>query len=202
MSTTVEVFVDYVCPFCFLAEDAVAELQRERDVQIEIRPFELRPDPVPTLRPEEEYLPRIWNGSVYPMARRLGADIRLPSVSPQPRTAKAFMVLQLANERAVGQEYSSAMFSAFFQHDRNIGDEAVIVEAAAAVGLDRAEVEQALASQERYVRQLADQQYAVESVGVTAVPSFRVDGRLHSGVLNADQLTKAVDDATATGPLS
>lgn len=202
MSTTVEVFVDYVCPFCFLAEDAVAELQRERDVQIEIRPFELRPDPVPTLRPEEEYLPRIWNGSVYPMARRLGADIRLPSVSPQPRTAKAFMVLQLANERAVGQEYSSAMFSAFFQHDRNIGDETVIVEAAAAVGLDRAEVEQALASQERYVRQLADQQYAVESVGVTAVPSFRVDGRLHSGVLNADQLTKAVDDAAATGPLS
>lgn len=202
MSTTVEVFVDYVCPFCFLAEDAVAELQRERDVQIEIRPFELRPDPVPTLRPEEEYLPRIWNGSVYPMARRLGADIRLPSVSPQPRTAKAFMVLQLANERAVGQEYSSAMFSAFFQHDRNIGDEAVIVEAAAAVGLDRAEVEQALASQERYVRQLADQQYAVESVGVTAVPSIRVDGRLHSGVLNADQLTKAVDDAAATGPLS
>lgn len=80
MSTTVEVFVDYVCPFCSLAEDAVAELQRERDVQIEIRPFELRPDPVPTLRPEEEYLPRIWNGSVYPMARRLGADIRLPSV--------------------------------------------------------------------------------------------------------------------------
>lgn len=202
MSTTVEVFVDYVCPFCFLAEDAVAELQRERDVQIEIRPFELRPDPVPTLRPEEEYLPRIWNGSVYPMARRLGADIRLPSVSPQPRTAKAFMVLQLANERAVGQEYSSAMFSAFFQHDRNIGDEAVIVEAAAAVGLDRAEVEQALASQERYVRQLADQQYAVESVGVTAVPSFRVDGRLHSGVLNEDQLTKAVDDVAATGPLS
>lgn len=202
MSTTVEVFVDYVCPFCFLAEDAVVELQRERDVQIEIRPFELRPDPVPTLRPEEEYLPRIWNGSVYPMARRLGADIRLPSVSPQPRTAKAFMVLQLANERAVGQEYSSAMFSAFFQHDRNIGDETVIVEAAAAVGLDRAEVEQALASQERYVRQLADQQYAVESVGVTAVPSFRVDGRLHSAVLNADQLTKAVDDAAATGPLS
>lgn len=185
-----------------MAEDAVAELQRERDVQIEMRPFELRPDPVPTLRPEEEYLPRIWNESVYPMARRLGADIRLPSVSPQPRTAKAFMVLQLANERAVGQEYSSAMFSAFFQHDRNVGDETVIVEGAAAAGLDRTEVEQALASQERYVRQLADQQYAVESVGVTAVPSFRVDGRLHSGVLNADQLTKAVDDAAATGPLS
>ncbi|HEX5542780.1 MAG TPA: DsbA family protein [Micromonospora sp.] len=195
MSTTVEVFVDYVCPYCLLVEDAVAELERERDVEIEIRPFELRPDPVPTLRPEDDYLPRVWNGSVYPMARRLGVDIVLPSVSPQPRTAKAFMVLQLAKERGVAQEYSSAMFRAFFQQDRNIGEDEVIVEVATSVGLDRSEVERALASEERRSRQLADQQYAVESVGVSAVPSFRVAGRLYSGVLDADQLKQAVDDA-------
>lgn len=195
MSTTVEVFVDYVCPYCFLVEDAVAELERERDVQVEIRPFELRPDPVPTLRPEDDYLPRVWNGSVYPMARRLGVEIALPSVSPQPRTAKAFMVLQLAKERGVAQDYSSAMFRAFFQHDRNIGEDEVIVEVATSVGLDRSEVERALASEERRSRQLADQQYAVESVGVSAVPSFRVGGRLYSGVLDADRLKQAVDDA-------
>lgn len=195
-------FVDYVCPFCFLVEDAVAELKRDRDVQVEIRPFELRPDPVPALRPEDAYLPRVWNGSVYPMARRLGVDIRLPSVSPQPRTAKAFMVLQLARERNIAEEYSAAVFGAFFQQDRDIGDEEVIVEVAATVGLDRFEVEQALASEERSARQVAEQQYAVESAGVTAVPSFRVNGRLYSGVLNAEQLKKAVDEAPGSGPVS
>ena len=195
MSTKVEVFVDYVCPYCFLVEGAVAELERDRDVEVEIRPFELRPDPVPTLRPEDDYLPRVWNGSVYPMARRLGVEIALPSGSPQPRTAKAFMALQLAKEHGVAQEYSSAMFRAFFQQDRNIGEDEVIVEIATSVGLDRSEVDRALASEERRSRQLADQLYAVESVGVSAVPSFRVDGRLYSGVLDADRLKQAVDDA-------
>ncbi|WGW12958.1 DsbA family protein [Saxibacter everestensis] len=202
MSTKVEVFVDYVCPFCFLVEDAVAELKRDRDVQVEIRPFELRPDPVPTLKPEDDYLPRVWDGAVYPMAHRLGVDIVLPSISPQPRTAKAFMVLQLAKERGVGEEYSTAIFRAFFQQDLDIGAEDVIVEVAGSVGLDRSDVALALASGERSARQMADQRDAVESVGVTAVPSVRVNGRLYSGVLDAGQLKNAVDDALRSEPVS
>ena len=51
MSTTVEVFIDYVCPFCFLVEGTIDELKRECDVNLVIRPFELRPKPIPTLRP-------------------------------------------------------------------------------------------------------------------------------------------------------
>ncbi|RAE70787.1 thioredoxin, partial [Burkholderia multivorans] len=68
MTTKIDVFVDYVCPFCFLVEGAIEELKRDRDVDVTIRPFELRPDPVPTLRPEDDYLPRIWRDAVYPMA--------------------------------------------------------------------------------------------------------------------------------------
>ncbi len=202
MSTKVEIFLDYVCPFCFLVEDAVADMQRDRDVEVEIRPFELRPDPVPTLRPEDDYLPRIWAGSVYPMARRVGMDITLPSVSPQPRTAKAFIVLQLANEHGIGQEYSTAIFRAFFQQGRDVGQDEVIIDIAVSVGLGREETIQALASEERRSRQLADQEYAAESVGVRAVPSFRVNGRLYPGVLDADRLKRAIDEANAQEPLS
>ena len=93
MSTTVEVFIDYVCPFCFLVEGTIDELKRECDVNLVIRPFELRLKPIPTLRPEDDYLPRIWKDSVYPMSHQVGIPISLPSVSPQPRTQKAFMVL-------------------------------------------------------------------------------------------------------------
>lgn len=200
MSTKVEIFVDYVCPFCFLVEEAVAELQRDREVEVVIRSFESRPNPVPTLKPDN-YLPRIWNGSVYPMARRLGVDINLPTVSPQPRTARAFTVLQLANEHGVGQEYSTAIFRAFFEQNRDIGEDEVILDAATSVGLDRADAFQALESRERRSQQLADQEYAVDSVGVTAVPSVRVNGRLYAGVLDADRLKRAVDDATGREPL-
>lgn len=196
MTTKIDVFVDYVCPFCFLVEGAIEELKRDRDVEVTIRPFELRPHPVPTLRPEDDYLPQIWKDAVYPMAERLNVPISLPTISPQPRTEKAFMVLQLAQERGKADAYSDAMFKAFFQDDRNIGDDDVIVNVANSVGLDAGEVEAALHSEDRQARQQAAQDYAADTVGITSVPSFMIDGYLLSGVPSATRLKKTVDDLT------
>lgn len=196
MTTRVEVFVDYVCPFCYLVEGAVGELKRDRDVEVKIRPFELRPNPVPTLRPEDDYLPRVWRDSVYPMAERLQVSMKLPTISPQPRTEKAFMVLQLAQEQGKAEEYSEAMFKAFFQQDRNIGEDDVILDVSTSIGLDRSAVEASLQSEQRRARQQADQEYAVKTVGVTSVPSILVEGQLLPGVPSATRLKKAVDAVT------
>lgn len=200
MSTpTIDVYVDYVCPFCFLVEPAIEELKRDRDVQVRVRPFELRPDPVPTLRPEEEYLPRVWRDAVYPMAERVGIPVRLPSVSPQPRTEKAFLVLQLAQEQGLAEVYSRAMFAAFFQDDRDIGDEDVIVDIAETLGMDAASVRQAMSSPERLRQHRVDLAHATETVGVTAVPGIVVDGTLLQGVPSATRLKKAVDAVSTSG---
>lgn len=194
MTTQIDVFVDYVCPFCFLVEPAIEELKRDRDVEVTIRPFELRPDPVPTLRPEDDYLPRIWRDAVYPMAERVGVPMKLPSISPQPRTEKAFMVLQLAQERGLAEVYTEAMFAAFFQQDRNIGLDEVITEIATSVGLDRVEVAEALNDEERRRRQRIDQDYAVNTVGIDSVPGIVVNGHVLRGVPSATRLKKVVDD--------
>lgn len=199
MPTEVEVFVDYVCPFCLLAEGALAELARDRDVRVTTRPFELRPDPVPTLRPEDAYLPKIWRDVVYPMAERLGVPLTLPTVSPQPRSEKAFMGLQLARERGVADAYSAAMFRAFFQDDRNIGDDRVLIQVAQSVGLDEQEMEKALRSEARRAQQRSDQAYAVDTVGVTSVPSVLIGNELIAGVPDAERLKRAVDIAQAAG---
>lgn len=195
MKTKVELFIDYVCPYCFLVEGAVEQLKRERDVAIEIMPFELRPDPVPTLRPEDDYLPDAWKRSVYPSAARLGVAIRLPTVSPQPRTEKAFMILQLAKERGLGEAYSKAVLEAFFQQDRDIGQDDILVNVAASVGLGRDEVMAALASDDRRMQQRAAQRYARSTVGVQAVPSFRIGGQLIEGARSAEDLAHWVDRA-------
>lgn len=193
MTTKIDVFVDYVCPFCFLVEPAIEELKRDRDVEVTIRPFELRPDPVPTLRPEDDYLPRVWKQSVYPMSDRVGLPITLPSISPQPRTEKAFMVLQLAQELGLAEAYTEAMFAAFFQQDRNIGLDDVIIDVATSVGLGEAEVKEALDSEERRDRQRADQDYAVRTVGIDSVPGIVVEGQVLRGVPSASRLKKVVD---------
>ena len=88
MSLKVQVFSDYVCPYCFLAEgplnEAIAEINAEQDgaVEVEWMPFELRPSPTPTLEPEGDYLKDGWRDSVFPMAERMGVHIVLPKVSP------------------------------------------------------------------------------------------------------------------------
>ncbi|MCT2253034.1 DsbA family protein [Corynebacterium sanguinis] len=200
MSTpTIDVYVDYVCPFCFLVEPAIEELKRDRDVRVRVRPFELRPDPVPTLRPEDDYLPRVWRDAVYPMAERVGVPVRLPSVSPQPRTEKAFLVLQLAQEQGLAEDYSRAMFAAFFQEDRDIGDEDVIVDIAETLGMDAASVRQAMSSPERLRQHRADLAHATETVGVTAVPGIVVNGTLLQGVPSATRLKKSVDAVSTSG---
>lgn len=197
MTTPVRVFVDYVCPFCLLIEGAIEELKQDRNVRVEVQPFELRPAPTSTLRPEDPYLPRIWKSSVYPMARRVGMPIVLPQVSPQPRTRDAFLVLQLANEVGVAEAYSRAMFAAFFYEERDIGQRDVILDVATSVGLDLEASTAALDSEERHVTHAESLRWAVEEVGVTSVPSFLIRDRLLSGVVGASELKTAVDLATS-----
>ena len=188
-----EVFVDYVCPFCLLVEPALQKVKTMRDVNIRIRPFELRPDPVPTLRPEDEYLPRVWAKSVYPMANRVGIDIKLPDISSQPRTEKAFTVLQLAEESGLAEEYSAAMFRAFFQENRDIGNDEVIADVAESVGLPRDEVLRAIKDAERIVAHRSEQKFYRNSLDIPAVPSFRIGDRITSGVPDVDDLIRFID---------
>lgn len=197
LKTHVDVFIDYVCPYCYLVESSLDELKRDRDVHVTIRPFELRPAPVPTLRPEDEYLPRVWNQSVYPLARRLGIPMTLPSVSPQPRTEKAFLALQLAQEQGKADEYSEAMFTAFFQDDRDIGADDVIVDVATSIGLDANDVQAALNDEARRQQHRLDQDFAVNTVGITSVPGILINGHLLPGVPSAARLKKTFDELTA-----
>src|SRR5437868_3156360 len=109
-------------------------------------PFELRPEPHPTLRPEGDYLQRAWQQSVYPTARRMGVPIRLPDVSPQPHTHLAFEGYQYAREHGKGNEYNHRVLEAFFAEGRDIGQIDVLARLAGEVGLDEREFEEALRS--------------------------------------------------------
>jgi predicted DsbA family dithiol-disulfide isomerase len=107
-------------------------------------PFELRPEPHPTLRPEGDYLQRAWQQSVYPLARRMGVPITLPKVSPQPHTHQAFEGYQYAKEQGKGNEYNHRVLQAFFVEGQDIGSIDVLTRLAGEVGLNGNEFEEAL----------------------------------------------------------
>ena len=184
MSLKVQVFSDYVCPYCFLAEgplnEAIAEINAEQDgaVEVEWMPFELRPSPTPTLEPEGDYLKDGWRDSVFPMAERMGVHIVLPKVSPQPYTRLAFEGALVARDRGKAAEYTHRMFTAFFQDELDIGKADVLSDCAVDIGLDRQDFRDALDSGVHAKE--CEQQLILgrDVMGINSVPTFVLDSRL------------------------
>ncbi len=161
-------------------------------------PFELRPYPALTLRPEDSYLQNAWRNSVYPLARRMGIEIRLPGVSPQPYTRLAFEGLEFAKDRGAGDSYNSEVMRAFFQRSEDIGKIDVLAGAAIKSGLDGDQFRAALETglyRERVQRLLL---HSREEVRVTGVPLFDIGGLQLSGVQPADRLRAAIQHASVS----
>lgn len=195
----ITIYSDYVCPFCLLAEQVLTKAIGERDIPLTWSAFELCPDPVPTLRPEDPYLPAIWQRSVYPLAEQLGVPIRLPSISPQPRTAKAFELLALAQDTRLDHAYSMRVLRAFFQEDRNIGDTDTLVELAADAGLDADEARTALESRTYAAWHQEALRHAHEDMAITSVPTIVVGTKVFRGTPSLDELRKAINDLEGEG---
>lgn len=194
MSTTpikIQVWTDFVCPFCLLGESIIEKAIEGLNVEVEWMPFELRPYPTPTLKPEDEYLPRVWKASVYPMAERLGVPIQLPTVSPQPYTRKAFLGLQYAKQQGKGNEYTTAVMKAFFQQNLNIGEDQVLKNILANLGLNPAGLDEFVSSPQANAQHDSDLQYA-KQLGIQAVPSLAVGEQFFSGVPSVQALRDAI----------
>lgn len=179
-----------------MAEFPLKEAIAGKDVKVEWMPFELRPYPTPTLRPEGAYLQNAWRHSVYPLASRMGVEIELPKVSPQPYTRLAFEGLEFAKDRGRGDEYNSRAMRAFFQESRNIGDPEVLAQLASEIALDAIAFRQALDSREYSSRVEKLLRHAHEEVGITGVPFFVIGGRMLTGVQSKEALASAIDEAS------
>lgn len=199
MSTTIEVFSDYVCPFCYLAEQLVADVTEGRDVVVQWQPFELRPEPTPTLEPAGDYLRNTWEQVVYPMAERMGVPIVLPDVSPQPYTRLAFEGFCYAAEHGAGQRWTEQMFRAFFVQQRDIGSVDVLADVAASLGLDAAALRAGLGSgtyADAHQRSLK----RAQELEITVVPTFVVGNRRLEGVPTIEGLYRLLDGGSLGAP--
>ncbi len=144
-------------------------------------PHELRQDTQPSLRPDREYLERVWRHSIYPMAERLGIRIKLPNISPQPHTGLAFEGYQYALSQRQGPAYTHRMFTAFFQEERNIGELSVLTEMAEELRLGPLDFKHGLESRKYRERHRQALRHAQEEMHITVVPtvlrgSHRLEG--------------------------
>lgn len=152
----------------------VERLQHDYQVQVEWSPFELHPE---TPAEGRERQPRPGPNRAEEAAAAAGLVLRSPPVIANSRLALEASEFAREAGSEVFDRFHRAIFRAYFEEGRNIGDPDVLTEIARDTGLDGDALREALT--DRRYRELVDEgiQWAADS-GLTSTPTFIFDDRL------------------------
>jgi predicted DsbA family dithiol-disulfide isomerase len=165
----IDVWSDFVCPFCYLETPVIDQLRNAYGDAVEIRwhAFELRPEPAPLADPNSEAIVSGWENSVLPLAAERGLTMRMPSVAPRSR--KAFETAMYARESGRFDVVHRAIFKAYFEEGIDIGDADALIDIAAACGIDPELLEESLDDGTYTDLVVEDEEFATK-LGVSGVP--------------------------------
>lgn len=196
----VDIWSDYVCPFCYLQLPILEQLQALYGAVIEWRwhAFELRPEPLTTPDPQADYLRMTWSQAVLPMADRRQLRMKIPPV--QPHSRKALEAATYARSQGRFGDFNRALFRAFFEHGQNIGEDQVLLQVAGASGLRPEALRLALQEHQHSVA-VTDDEALADTLGLRAVPVLLLrrasqplsEAQVLNGTLPLQRLTKEID---------
>jgi predicted DsbA family dithiol-disulfide isomerase len=176
MAFKLEMFSDFVCPFCYIGLATVRKLQPEFGFELELHSFQIHPEwPAEGLAlaqhprmmdPKARRL--IWN-HILELAEAAGVSMKAPEVLANSRLA--LQAAEFARENGKGDAFDERVYKAYFTEGLNIGLQGVLNDLAADVGLDRSELDRALESQ-RYAARLEHDTQLARERGVSGVPAF------------------------------
>lgn len=207
VTVTVDVVSDVMCPWCYIGEKrlekALNALDGEVTVEVRWRPFQLDPTLPKEGRDRQDYLEAKFGGpdkarQVYAAIEDAGRAEAIPfdfaAIAVAPNTLDAHRLIRWAASAGAGVHQTrlvDILFRMYFTEGRNVGDHAVLIEAADEAGMDAAIVAALLQGQADRVA--VEQEIATaQQMGVTGVPCFILDGRY--AVMGA-QSPKAIADA-------
>jgi len=210
-SVTIDIVSDVMCPWCYVGkkrlEKALAKLDADIEVDLHWRPFQLDPTLPKEGRDRKEYLESKFGGAeranqAYTAIREAGADegiaFDFDSIAVSPNTLDAHRLIRWA--AASGEATQGAvveiLFRMYFTEGRNIGDHAVLLDAAGQAGMDVALVQTLLqgdADRTGVQREIA----TAQQMGVTGVPCFIFEGRYAvMGAQPVETLAGVIADVT------
>jgi len=180
---------DIACPWCFIGktrlETALANHNLTERVAITWLPYELNPEMPADGMDRTAYL----DGKFGPGKRReielrlseaaleSGVTFNWAKVTKSVNTRTAHMLVAAAATVQRGGEMTAALFKAYWQDGRDIGDLETLVAIAVEQGFDEQAARDELANDELRETIIGLEAHA-QKVGVTGVPFFIIDGKL------------------------
>lgn len=183
---------DVACPWCAVGlaslERALDKLAGEVPVEIRFQPFELNPQMGPEGQDVTEHITAKYGSTPeQQVAARANIRDRGAAVgfafSEQGRgriwnTFDAHRLLYWAGEQGAKQQrdLKMALLQAYHGQGRSPADPAVLLDAVAGAGLDRAAAQEVL-EDGRYAQQVREREQHFQQLGVHAVPSVIINNR-------------------------
>ncbi len=205
----IDVVSDVVCPWCFIGKRRLEKaLAIASDVPVEVhwRPYFLN-DWIPVEGiGRDQYLttkfgsPERYKGiaqRVRAAAAAEGLDYAVDKISRQPNTRDAHRLIRWADGIGKAADMKQRLMDLYFTEGADLSNRAVLVQAAADVGLDPEDVRAALDS-DKDIAEIEQEVEAAKEAGIQGVPYFILDGKYAiSGAQAPEALAQAIEQVSA-----
>lgn len=204
-SITVDVVSDVVCPWCFIGQKRLDKAIAAADVEVHVRwrPFQLDPTIPPGGMDRRQYMlskfgseERIQqiHARIEPLGEAEDIHFAFNAIKVAANTLDAHRVIRWAG--AAGEDVQNRLvrrlFQLNFEEGANIGDHAVLVNAAGEAGMDASVVETLLPT-DADVDAVRNEIATASRMGITGVPCFLLEGKYAvMGAQDADTLADAI----------
>jgi predicted DsbA family dithiol-disulfide isomerase len=200
----IDVVSDVVCPWCFIGkrrlEKAIA-LNPDIPVEVHWRPYFLN-DWIPREGiSREQYLttkfgsPERYKGiaqRVSAAASAEGLTYAIDKISRKPNTLDAHRLIRWADGIGKAADMKQKLMDLYFTEGADLTNHAVLVQAAADVGLDPEDIRAALES-DRDVAEVEREALSAKEAGIEGVPCFIFSGKFAvSGAQEPEYIAEAI----------
>ena len=203
----IDVIFDAVCPWCYIGKRRFEQAMAQRphiQVKPHWRPFLLNPDMPTDGIDRSTYLLRKF-GSEARVRRTYGAiedagqsveiDFAFDRIKHTPSSVDAHRLVRVADREDLAGEAVEALFRAYFIDGLNIGEQGVLLDIAATLGLDGPRTRKYLES-DADIPLIYEENTRAHHMGLNGVPSYVFNGHLTiSGAQDPHVLARMLDAA-------
>ncbi len=205
----IDVVSDTICPWCFIGKRRLARALIQRpDIEFDVhwRAFRLDPTVPPEGVERKAYLrakfgdgerPKAMSEAIRAAGESEDIAFAFDRILKTPNTLDAHRLIRWAGGAGLQDEAVEALFKAYFEDGRDIGDIDVLVDIAEQAGMDTALVADLLedgADREIIVRE----DEMAHKMGISGVPTFIFANKYSvSGAHDAETLLDVIDKVAA-----
>ncbi|HSH36258.1 DsbA family oxidoreductase [Schnuerera sp.] len=175
--TSIKIFSDFACPFCYIGFAIAEKLKKENsDIHIEWIPYELDPDLPIGGEDLTDHIPQKQIAMSYRRIERLGSEYNLVynNKTKKFNTHRLHKAALFAKDEGKYYEFAKEAFKTIFEYGKNVGEPVIVNEIGLSAGINITEMNRCIDGH-FYNEKMEDAKKLWSIYEIESVPTFIVD---------------------------